>query len=67
LCLASTALIFTLVHAQSAQAQTAPDATTAPTVKKPASDDKDLIIVTGTRVSQKVADQPITTISLTAS
>lgn len=59
LSLASTALALTLVSGAPAMAQSAPaDATVA---VKPVADDT--IIVTGTRVSQKVADQPVATVT----
>jgi outer membrane receptor protein involved in Fe transport len=59
LCLASTALAITLLGSAPAFAQSAP--ADASTKDKPAAEET--IIVTGTRVSQKVADQPIQTIS----
>ncbi len=57
-CLTSTALAITLFSAGTAFAQATPDVTT-PT--KQAKDD--VIIITGTRTSTKVADQPVQTIS----
>ena len=62
LCLGSTALAITLAIVSPALADTASDA--AANIKKPCELDPtapcaDTIIVTGTRVSQKVADQPV--------
>ncbi|KUR80966.1 TonB-dependent receptor domain-containing protein [Novosphingobium sp. FSW06-99] len=66
LCLGSTALAITLAIVSPALADTASDA--AANIKKPCELDPtapcaDTIIVTGTRVSQKVSDQPVQTIT----
>lgn len=60
--LASTALVVALGAATPVLAQSAPaDTTSAPTKTAPVKDD--VIIVTGTRVSTKVTDQPVQSIS----